>query len=398
MMTTEDELRDAGVPMEPQETQSQQYIAALKAIGYSFRLNLASQTVEVSGRALTDITAAIIRRDMRDRGVKNMAAVEDAYLAEAQRNAYHPVKDYLSRLVWDGVDHISQWAGKMESDSGTVDYGDGGVPVPLHAVYLYRWAIGAVAKVYEGVQNPMMCWDGPQGLGKSLLAARLCPLEGFFIEGPINVQDKDSDIRLMSKWVWEVSELDATTRKADVSALKAFITKSHVTVRKAYGRNDVSGLAMASFIGTVNNSTGFLADETGSRRFYIVKLTKIDWSYRDLDVDQFWAQARHLYFQGEPYVLSPEERAAQEAVNRNYEIETPIEDWIRHHFHITNDPTDRLAMGDIIDHLRLREIKITGSERAQAGELGRILARLGVKKVHTMHGNRWTGIAINLGQ
>lgn len=398
-MSTADELRDAGVPLEPGVTQSGAFIEALKLLGYGFRLNLASQAVEVNGQPLSDIAAAIIRRDMRDRGVKNMAAVEDAYLAEAQRNAYHPVKDYLARLVWDGCDHISAWASKMESDSGVVDYHDGEPPVPLHAVYLYRWAIGAVAKIMQGAQNPMLVWDGSQGLGKSLLAERLCPLPDFFLEGPINVQDKDSDVRLMSKWIWEVSELDATTRKSDVSALKAFITKGKVTVRKAYGRNDVSGHAMASFIGTVNNSTGFLTDETGSRRFYIVKLTKIDWGYRDLDVDQFWAQAMHLYLHNEPHALQPEEVAAQQAVNAQYEIETPLEDWMLQHFTITGEETDRLTMGEIINHLRLKDIQLHGSERAQAMELARVLIRLGV-----VHGLRrlggkpsrvWIGIVVS---
>lgn len=401
MTTNEDELRAAGVPTEPELAQSATYIEALKLLGYTFRLNLASQTVEVSGRALTDITAATIRRDMRDRGVKNMAAVEDAYMAEAQRNCYHPVKDYLARLVWDGEDHISAWASKMESDSGVVDYHDGNPPIPLHAVYLYRWAIGAVAKVMTGAQNPMLVWDGAQGLGKSLLAERLCPLPEFFIESPINVQDKDSDVRLMSKWIWEVSELDATTRKADVSALKAFITKGKVTVRKAYGRNDVTGLAMASFIGTVNNSTGFLTDETGSRRFYIVKLTNIDWSYRDLDVDQFWAQAMHLYLNGESAALTAEEQAAQRAVNAQYEVETPLEDWLAQYFHITGDENDRLTMGEIINHLRLKEIKLSGSERAQAMELARVLTRLEVRHALRRHNGKptrvWIGIAVNHG-
>lgn len=395
MADVTDELRAAGVPLEPELTQSQVYIDVLRTLGYSFRLNLANQTVEVNGHALTDVTAAIMRDAMRNRAVKNMAALEDAWVAEAARNAYHPVKDYLNKLVWDGGDHIAALSKKMESASGCVDYKDGEPPVPLHAVYLYRWLIGAVAKVMEGAQNPMLCWDGPQGIGKSLLAAWLCVLSEYFIEAPINVQDKDSDVRLLSKWIWEVSELDATTRKADISALKAFITKNKVTVRKAYGRNDMTGPAMASFIGTVNNSTGFLADETGSRRFYIVRLTKIDWSYRELDVDQIWAQAMHLYLNGETGALSPEERAAQEAVNRQYEVETPLEDWLQMYFYLTGDASDRLSMGEIINQLRVRECKLSGPERAQAAEVARVLTRLGVKKVHTEHGNRWTGIALN---
>jgi hypothetical protein len=59
-----------------------------------------------------------------------------------------------------------------------------------------HWRV-AVAKVYTGSQNPMMVWDGGQGIGKSTLAHWIgSGLPGYFIEGPINVSDKDSDIRL----------------------------------------------------------------------------------------------------------------------------------------------------------------------------------------------------------
>lgn len=393
-MSTTDELREAGVRIETAPTPSETMITALRTLGYRFALNLANQTIEVNGFPITDITAAAIRTAARDNGMKHMGALEDAYMVEAQRNGYHPIKNYLNGLVWDGEDHITALASKLESDSGAVDYGDGQAPVSIHAIYLYRWLIGCVAKIFAGAQNPMLVWDSLQGLGKSLLARWLCPLPEYFIEGAINVSDKDSELRLMSKWIWEVSELDATTRKADVSALKAFITRGVVTVRKAYGRNDVSGHAMASFIGTVNNSTGFLADETGSRRFYIVKLNRIDWSYRELDVAQIWAQAVHLYLHGEPYELTSEERAAQGRINAQYEVETPLEDWMQQYFMLTGDDSDRLTMGEIINHLRNKDIKLSGPERAQAGELARVLTRLGVKKKHTERGNRWLGISL----
>lgn len=397
MADSNEELREAGVPLEPELAQSQTYVEALRMLGYRFALNLADQSVEVNGYAITDITEARLRTLMRDRGVKNMPALQDAWTVAAEQNAYHPVKQYLNSLKWDGHNHIWTLTQMLESENAPVVYPDG-TRMPLHGVYLYRWLIGAVAKALDGEQNPMMVWDGAQGLGKSLLARWLCPLPEYFIEGAINVQDKDSDVRLMSKWIWEVSELDATTRRADVSALKAFITKGKVTVRKSYGKRDVAGPALCSFIGTVNNSTGFLADETGSRRFYISKLTKIDWGYRKLDIEQIWAQAIHLYtVEGEKPLLTSEERAAQQAVNRNYEVETPLEDWLQLYFFLTGDETDRLTMGEIINHLRAKDIKLSGPERAQAGEVGRVLTRIGIRKKHTDRGNVWVGIALNHG-
>lgn len=399
-MTKEDELRKAGVPVAHDLTQSQVWMDALKTLGYHFRLNLSDDSIEIDlkGAKLSDVVAARIRTQMRDRGVKrDLKAIEDAYTTEAERNAYHPIRDYFNELAakWDGTDRLSQLALKLKSDSGVVEYADGRV-TPIHAVYLGRWMIGVIAKAMHARQNPMLTLDGPQGIGKSLLAAWLCPDPEWFIEGPINPQDKDCDIRLMTRLVWEVSELDATTRKADVSALKAFITKGKVTVRKAYGRHDISKPAICSMIGTINStSTGFLADETGSRRFLVVRLTAIDWTYRDIDRDQLWAQIYHLYIEdGMQPELTAEEKAVQQTINARYEMESPIDDWIRMYFALTLEDTDSLTMGEVIEHLAEKGHRLHGSERAQAMEVGRVLSQAGCRKKHTQHGKRWVGIVL----
>lgn len=399
-MSKDDELKKAGVKVETDVLQSQLWIDALRELGYHFRMNLCDDSIEVNhlGTVLSDAIASEIRTQMFDRGVrKYVTAMQDAYITEAKRNAYHPMKDYFNSLAgkWDGVDRITQLALKLSSTSGIVEYADGR-RTPIHAVYLGRWMIGVVAKVLDGKQNPMWVLDGPQGIGKSLLARWLCPHDNWHIEGPINPQDKDCDIRLMTKLIWEVSELDATTRKADVSALKAFITKHTVTVRKAYGRNDISKMAICSLIGTINNSSsGFLADETGSRRFMICYIGAIDWSYREIDRDQLWAQVYHHYREdGLMPELTPEEKAMQMEINKRYELENPIEDWVQQYFTITQDVDDTLTMGDVLEHLALKGHRLHGSERSQAMEVARALSVLGVKKKHTRTGKRWSGIAL----
>lgn len=391
-MTKEDELRKAGVNVQPALAESDVIINHLRDLGYTFRINECAETLEVNGYAISDETRAEIRMKLRDTGyAKKIAAAEDAYLAHGKRNGYHPIRDYLDALKWDGVDHIAALASHMTSTDPPVVYRDG-TTLPLHHAWLYRWLIGAVMKVYTGGQNPMMVWDGPQGCGKSTLAHWLCPLTGFFLEGAINVADKDSDIRLLSHWIWEVSELDATTRKADQSALKAFITKEVVTVRKSYGKHDTKKPALASLIGTVNNTSGFLADESGSRRFLITRLIYIDLKYQKLNIDQIWAQAHQLYLDGETNRLTPEEAAAQREVNARYEAETVLSDWIDKYFEFNPEYDERYTLADIISAMQIDGMRLTGSERMQAMELSRVLVQRGAKKVHDRVGNRWTGL------
>jgi len=396
-MSAKDELQKAGVyvlpPVAPEAPESTLIIDRLATLGFTFRLNLCSDSVEVNGHKISDITAAQIRVALRDNGMgRKITAAEDAYAAEAKRNAYHPIREYLNNLTWDGDDHISQLTKCMDSNDPPIIYQDNST-APLHHVYLYRWLIGAVAKTLDAQQLPMLVLDGAQDIGKSTLTRWLCGgMPDYFIESAINVADKDTDVRLIDRWIWEVSELDATTRKADQSALKAFITKKEVTVRKAYGRYEITKPAMACLIGTLNNSTGFLTDETGNRRFMITLLTRLDFHYEQIDVNQLWAQAVHLYRDNEPWRLVGEERQLQHDTNRRYEVESTLTDWLDRYFIFDPDATDNpLSLADIL-HAMEDSYRPNGSDRAQAMELARILIGKGACKVKMRDGNRWTGL------
>jgi hypothetical protein len=382
----------AGQPGGPQKLKYSQMVAqTLASLGYSFRLNLCSDTIEVNDMPITSIVAAQIRTDARDAGIKSKEIIKDTYTVEAARNAYHPIKDYFNGLIWDGGDHIAELAAAFQSNDPPVVYADS-TTTPLIHVYLHRWLIGVVAKALDAHQNMMLVLAGPQGIGKSVLSRWLCSsLLAYFIEAPINPNDKDTDVRLMNHLLWEVSELDATTRRADVSALKAFITKRVVIVRKAFGEHDTIKPALASLIGTVNESTGFLSDETGNRRFLVASIERIDWAYQTrINVDQIWAEAVARYRAGEPWMLERPESQVQAQQNRLHEAESVLEGWITEHFYIgASVQTAQMTASEIIDVLRMRhDIRLHGSERAQAMELSRVLAHLGVRKVRT---NTWRG-------
>jgi hypothetical protein len=359
---------------------SRTILDALEKLGYTFRLNLSTDTVEVNGLQLDDPMQARIRTEMRDLDFRGMKAIEDAYTTEALRNAYHPIRDYLDSLVWDGGLHFEALTTYLECTDDPVIYPDG-TTIPLCNVYLWRWMIGAVAKVYEQAQNLMLVLAGPQDLGKSTFVAWLCSgLSDHFIEAPINPSDKDMDVRLMGRFIWEVSELDATTRRADVAALKAFITKRVVTVRKSYGRHDTVKPAIASLAGTVNDGSGFLADETGNRRFFVTTLSRLDWSYNKLDINQIWAQVVAAYRNGEPWRLLPVEAAAQTITNKLHEVDGLLEDWIERYFILCQEGT-AMSASEIADHLRTKyEIRLSGTERAQAMEIGRVMVKFKIPR------------------
>ncbi len=399
-MTIKDELRKNGVevlpPQAPELPESQIIMQRLNLLGWTFRLNLCTDSVEVNGHKISDLHRAEIRMALRDIGLtKKLAAAEDAYTTFAKQSAYHPIHDYLNSLKWDGEDHITRLTNYMCSDDPPIVYRDG-TTVPLHTVYIYRWLIGAVAKALDAHQLAMLVLDGVQDLGKSFFTNWLCSaIPDYFIESAINVADKDTDIRLIDRWIWEVAELDATTRKSDQSALKSFITKKYVTVRKPFGHHDIVKPALACLIGTLNNSTGFLTDDTGNRRFLITRLSRLDFHYMDLDINQVWAQAVALYRDNEPFKLVGEERRAQSEANKGYEVESLVTDYLDKYFTFDPDLSDETySLGDIALILRDHNIPLHGSERAQYMELARILTLKGARRVHTVRGNQWTGFYV----
>jgi hypothetical protein len=350
------------------------FLMALQSLGYSFRLNACTQTIEVTGAPITDGMAATIRTQMRDGGFLQPSAYEDAYVSDASLKQYHPIRDYLSSLTWDGGAYINQLAQYFQDSHG------------VFGVWLRKWLIGSCAKVFESEQNPMLVLDGPQGIGKSEFVRWMVPAKlrkDYFIDGPINTDDKDCEIRLMSKWVWEVSELGATTRKADYEALKGFLTRRSVTVRKPYGKHDIQGPAMASFVGTVNNSSGILSDPTGHRRFLITRIDSINWDYaRDMSPDMIWAEAMAAYLGGEEWRLSQPERQRQAEIAEQYEVDDVIEGVLKEWFKV--EPSNFTTWTSTSEILRVLEDNtkgaVRGTSKANAMALAATMTKLGVTK------------------
>ena len=208
----------------PKNAVPEDYLNAFKKMGYSFQLNTCNDDIIVNGVPMSDIIFANIMYPLKNHGYRSKENAEIAWKYEASKNRFHPIADYLENLRWDGNDYIGKLCNYFEDEQN------------VFHLWIKRWLIGCVAKVLaipQGQQNRMLILDGKQDIGKSYFVRWLCrPVPAYGIENPINPEDKDNRIRLMSKWIWEVSELGATTRKADREALKHFLTVTFCKVRK----------------------------------------------------------------------------------------------------------------------------------------------------------------------
>lgn len=347
------------------------YLTQLKNLGYTFRLNELDDTIEVNNIPITDGIAAEIRGRMDESGFPQSNRVEDAYTAYAFKHSYHPIKDYLKSIAWDGKQNIQDLSEYFEDE------------YQMFHVWLRKWLIGACAKVFEAEQNPMLVLDGEQRIGKSEFVKWLArPVKDYFTEGPINPDDKDSLVRLAKFWIWEVSELGATTRKADYEALKAFLTTRKVTVRKAFARFEMNKPALTSFVGTINNSSGIFSDPTGSRRFLVSRILSIDWGYSDLDPNQIWAEAMAAYLAGEDYSLNLTEYKRSIEINEQYDVADPVFDSILKYFEISRDDQSWwVATSDILKIIEdPYQGAIRGTTRGNAMAIASAATKLGLIK------------------
>lgn len=225
-------------------------------------------------------------------GISSAMKVDDSLSLEIEKNTIHPIRSYLEALTWDGIQRI---------ESTLAEY-FGAADTKFNGAAFKKMMVAGVARIF----NPgckfdyMLVLVGEQGLRKSSFLNTLG--KGWFSDTFSTVQGKEALEQLQGAWIIEIAELSAF-RKSEVEAIKHFVSKQKDDYRPAYARSPETFKRQCVFFGTTNNLE-FLKDPTGNRRFWPVlcgqKQVKKD-VFKDLpeEVDQLWAEAVHLYNNGE---------------------------------------------------------------------------------------------------
>ncbi|MBM6680073.1 virulence-associated E family protein [Pseudoflavonifractor capillosus] len=251
--------------------------------------------------------------------------VLDAVAACASDQAYHPVRDYLNSLQWDGVPRL---------DMLLVDY-MGAENTPYIQAVTRKAFTAAVARVMTpGCKyDTMLVLIGGQGRYKSTLFRVMGG--SWFSDSLRTFGDKDSMETIQGTWINEVAEMQALA-KSEINAVKMFLSKSSDYYRAAYGRYTADRPRQCVFFGT-SNTKECLTDTTGNRRFWPVDIDqqtrkKDVWSELATERDQLWAEAMVRWRLGESLSLPPalerEALAAQEAHRERHPWEGIIADFL----------------------------------------------------------------------
>lgn len=230
----------------------------------------------------------------------------EALQAVAHENPYHPIRDYLSGLVWDKKPRIDTW---LIDFLGVKD-------TKYTRAVSSKILMGAVARIiHPGVKfDTMLVLEGKQGIGKSTVVKILGG--DWYDDIYISEKDKDTVSAMHGKWIMEVSEM-VCARKADVNNLKSFLSKAVDRIRPAYARCTEDFPRQGIFIGTTNPEfeSSYLRDTTGNRRFWPVECFKVDFEGLISARDQLFAEALSRYLRGEKLYLDEE-------ISKMAEIET----------------------------------------------------------------------------
>ncbi|WP_455239003.1 VapE domain-containing protein [Veillonella sp.] len=228
--------------------------------------------------------------------IKGKGIIDDALQEVTQANKFHPVREYLTGLTWDGECRV---------DTLFIDYIGAEDTEYIRAV-TRKWMCGAIARVMvPGIKfDTAIVLYGAQGLGKSLILERLG--RKWFNNSLVDIKTKDALEQIQGSWINELAEL-APTYKNDNEIVKAFISRTSDRFRSPYGRRTEEYPRQCVFAGSTNNLM-FLKDRTGNRRFWPItgdkdRKTKNAWDITQDDIDQLWAEAYYYWANGESLVL-----------------------------------------------------------------------------------------------
>ena len=301
------------------------------------RYNLLTQEVELDGISLQrheNETLSVEQRLLvvceEEYGVifKKQRSFKRHLQDAISSNNYHPVEKYLKNLSDVSPVAIDNLAKRYLGNKDS-----------LANILLKKTLIAAVARVFEpgcDVHSVLVLYSPKQGIGKSSFLKTLATKPIWFNDTVPEIKlSRDFYSKLHQHWIIEIGEIDTKFQRQKEDNIKDFITSPRDVFRPAYGTGQLKCDRRFILTGSTNNGS-FLTDQTGSRRYWIIKVNQnIDIVKLEQEIDGIWAAAVEAYNKGEQWWLTEEEEKMLEQSNASYTYEhpwyEPIKEYIERH-------------------------------------------------------------------
>ena len=296
---------------------------------------------------------------------KNKDTLGLGVLMAAKRACFHPVREFLGALAWDGVARSEEWLTDFLGVTKT--------PYTMRVARYFL--INMIARVMQPgcIMRSVPVLEGPQNRGKSTALRILA--EPWFSDTHLNLQNKDAYQSIQGVWLYEISEMESFSR-AEVTRVKAFVSSRDDNYRPPYEGRNIQPKRQVAFSGSTNESL-YLRDWSGNTRFWPVT-TEAEGPIKLEELaaarDQILAEAVALFRAGERRhptrdeekdLFAPEQE--QRAVEHPWQAR--IDDWLG------AGTFERTTVGEVLsDCLKFEASKMLASH---SQDVGRILHRLG---------------------
>lgn len=248
----------------------------------------------------TDLTQLRMNLSLRNITIGSNTEMRHLVDAVAMARSIHPVRAMFDRMKWDGVPRLDNWA---------IDYlGADSQPEEYIKAVSKCWLIAAVKRIYEpGAEfHHMLVFEGGQAAGKSSFLKAMATFGGvkYFTDNmTFDLINKPLDAANMMRGclIIEFAEMSGKS-KADREKIKQWITWTHDEYTPKFSNQIVKQPRQCVFAASTNENH-YLDDPTGGRRFWPIKVGKIDHAGFEAVKDQIWAEAIHRYKMGELHYI-----------------------------------------------------------------------------------------------
>ena len=224
--------------------------------------------------------------------------IQKALSIIADSNKYHPIRDYLNGLEWDGTERIRyalpRFLGAEESE------------YTYQALRLFM--LGAISRVFKpGCKfEVMLCLVGGQGAGKSTFFRLLAVKDEWFSDDLKKIDDDNVYRKMQGHWIIEMSEMIATANAKSIEEIKSFLSRQKETYKIPYETHPADRKRQCVFGGSSNTLDFLPLDRTGNRRFVPVMVYPERAEVHILEdeqasreyINQMWAEAMEIYRSG----------------------------------------------------------------------------------------------------
>ena len=298
------------------------------------------------------------------------------------KNRVNPVMDWIESKDWDDTDRIKELVDSIElNNADDFDYA---------VEIITLWLIQCFAALDGAERSPIsykipkyelcLVFTGSQGAKKTSWFKSLLPnkLEQYYKEGvTINISDRDSEKTAISGWIVELGEIDSTFKKSAISELKAFFSRRFDDIRLPYGRTSSAFKRRTSFCGSVND-VNFLHDTTGNRRYLPLQVEKCNYRHQ-VEIQQLWAQIRHLYLNGAQWWATDEQDILFNKMQGCHQVSSYVIESIEEAFDLEKSTKIRGEFMTLTKILQVCGINIPS--RPQMSEASTYLQKCGIQRI-----------------